>query len=120
MKRPLLLVLGWSTLICGVIGVFVPLLPTTPFLILSAACFSKSSKVMHDWLITHSIFGPILSDWEQNGTIALNIKVIATILIIGLASYPLLVMTFSLILKTVAIISIISVLGFIWTRPSKK
>ena len=69
--------------------------------------------------MTHSIFGPILSDWEKNGTIALNIKTIATILIIGLASYPLLVMTFNKTLKIIAIASIVGVLGFIWTRPSK-
>lgn len=65
-KRLALLVLGWFSLITGIIGIFLPLLPTTPFVLLSAWCFSKSSERFHTWLTQHKYFGPIVSDWQSD------------------------------------------------------
>ncbi|MCW4629771.1 MULTISPECIES: YbaN family protein [Marinomonas] len=65
-KRILYLLLGWFSLISGIIGIFLPLLPTTPFVLLAAWCFSKSSKRFHAWLLNHKFFGPIVNDWQSS------------------------------------------------------
>jgi len=66
-KRIALLILGWLSLITGIIGIFLPLLPTTPLVLLAAWCFSKSSERFHHWLMNHKYFGPMVRDW-QSGT----------------------------------------------------
>ena len=70
-------VFGLLALVLGGIGVVLPLLPTTPFVILAAFCFSKSSPRLRNWLLTHGIFGPLIQDWEATGAIAPRFKVIA-------------------------------------------
>ena len=65
-KRILYLMLGWFSLITGIIGIFLPLLPTTPLVLLAAWCFSRSSERFHTWLIEHKVFGPILRDWQSS------------------------------------------------------
>ena len=65
-KRIFYLLFGWFSLITGIIGIFLPLLPTTPLVLLAAWCFSKSSERFHTWLINHKFFGPIVSDWQSN------------------------------------------------------
>lgn len=65
-KRIFYLILGWFSLITGVIGIFLPLLPTTPLVLLAAWCFSKSSERFHSWLINHKFFGPIVLDWQSS------------------------------------------------------
>jgi uncharacterized protein len=64
-KRIAYLGLGWLSLVAGVIGIFLPLLPTTPFVLLSAWCFSRSSRRFHAWLTEHRFFGPIVRDWQS-------------------------------------------------------
>ncbi|WP_133010431.1 YbaN family protein [Marinomonas flavescens] len=65
-KRVSFIILGWLSLITGIIGIFLPLLPTTPLVLLAAWCFSKSSVRFHQWLIGHKYFGPIISDWQSS------------------------------------------------------
>ena len=67
--RLALLFIGSLALVLGVIGVFVPLLPTTPFILLAAWCFLRSSPRFHAWLTTHPRFGPIIRDWHERGAI---------------------------------------------------
>ncbi len=117
--RSVWLVIGLVSLLLGVLGVFLPLLPTTPFVLLSAFCFSKSSTRMHSWLLNHRIFGQLIMDWEAHGVIRTKIKVIATSSMLLLVSYPLLFIPFPIWLKAIVVISIVSVLLFIWSRPSK-
>lgn len=54
----------------GVIGVFVPLLPTVPFILLAAFCFARGSERFHRWLVTHPRFGPPIRDWRAHGAIS--------------------------------------------------
>jgi uncharacterized protein len=56
----LLIACGWLSITLGVIGAFLPVMPTVPFLLLAAACFSRSSVRFHNWLLEHKLLGPIL------------------------------------------------------------
>ena len=117
-KKISYLIAGWMSLLLAFIGVFLPLLPTTPFVLLAAFCFSRSSEKLHSWLLRHKLFGPLISDWEQDGVIRLKAKWIATISIVLLISYPLIWGTFAIALKLIAVTSVSCVLVFIWSRPS--
>lgn len=63
MIKALLIVVGSVSLALGAIGIFLPILPTTPFLLLSAYCFARSSKRLHTYLITHKTFGTYISNY---------------------------------------------------------
>lgn len=65
-KRLLYLIVGWVSLVLGIIGIILPLLPTTPFILLSAWCFSQSSVRFHNWLKAHKFFGPMLENWQSD------------------------------------------------------
>lgn len=117
LHRPILLAAGLLCLAIGALGLFVPLLPTTPFLLLAAACFSRSSRRMHTWLLGNRIFGPILRDWEERGAIAPRVKRISTLLMLALISYPLGFLPIPWLAKLAAGGSVLAVLGFIWSRP---
>jgi uncharacterized membrane protein YbaN (DUF454 family) len=68
-KHTLLITLGWCFVLLAALGIFLPLLPTTPFLILAVGCFAESSPRFHKMLINHRWFGPPLREWEQNKTV---------------------------------------------------
>ncbi len=69
--------LGAVALLLGLIGVVLPVLPTTPFVLVAAFAFSKGSPRMRRWLTDHAIFGPLIADWEAHGAIARPIKRLA-------------------------------------------
>eukprot|EP01035_Chromulina_nebulosa_P058125 gene58125-79605_t len=75
--KPLLIALGCIFLALAVLGVFLPLLPTTPFLLLASACFARSSERMHTWLRNHGALGRYLTDFEDGRGIPLRGKVLA-------------------------------------------
>ena len=77
MARAVYLVLGLGFTALGVAGAFLPLLPTTVFLILAAACFAKSSPRMEAWILEHKRFGPLVRAWRENGAIPRKAKVLA-------------------------------------------
>jgi uncharacterized membrane protein YbaN (DUF454 family) len=88
--RCLLLVIGWLSLALGVIGVFLPVLPTTPFLLLAAACFMRSSQRFYLWLVDHPQLGPWIRDYLEGQGIPLKGKVYALSLMwlsIGFSCY---------------------------------
>lgn len=70
-------ILGFAFLGLAIVGVFLPLLPTTPFVLLAAACFAQSSERMHRWILANETFGPMVRDWEDQRCITCRVKVIA-------------------------------------------
>lgn len=77
MKKTLFIILGSVSLTLGVIGIFLPILPTTPFLLLSAALFARSSEKLYSWLMNHKIFGEYIRNFREDKAIPLRGKVIA-------------------------------------------
>ncbi|TWH76650.1 hypothetical protein LX59_00695 [Azomonas agilis] len=75
--RMVLLGAGWLAIVLGVLGIFLPLLPTTPFLLLAAACFARSSERFYQWLISHPRLGPWFRDYLDGQGIPLKGKVYA-------------------------------------------
>ena len=75
--RYLYIILGVIFLSLGVIGVFLPILPTTPFLLLTSFCFLRSSKRLYNWLINHKVFGEYIRNFREYKAIPVRIKVIS-------------------------------------------
>jgi hypothetical protein len=70
-------VAGSISLLLGIIGIFVPVLPTTPFLLLASACFLRGSERMHRWLLSHGRLGKYIRDFEAGRGIPARAKVVA-------------------------------------------
>lgn len=73
--------LGVAFLALGVAGIFLPLLPTTPFLLLAAASFSRASRRLHRWLLNHAVFGPIVLEWREHRAMPYRAKQTALLLL---------------------------------------
>ena len=74
-RRLVLLACAWIFLAIGIAGLFLPLLPGTVFLILAAACFTRSSPAFETWLLDHPRFGQPLIDWRREGAISRKAKI---------------------------------------------
>lgn len=118
MKKIILLTLGHFFLALGIIGAFLPVLPTTPFLLLAAYFYSKSSEKIHSWLMNHKYLGPSLKDWHERGVIGIKSKWIATIMLGLVIGWRIPTLDISLAIKIFASTVLVGVLVFIWTRPS--
>ena len=77
--RALLWIAGSLSLVLGVIGIVLPGLPTTPFILLAAACYAKASPRLHAWLLNHRWFGPMLRDWESDRSLTRRTKTVAVV-----------------------------------------
>ncbi|UAA39755.1 YbaN family protein [Paraneptunicella aestuarii] len=78
----LLSAMGFLLLSIGFLGIFLPVLPTTPFVLLAAGCFAKSSPRLHQWLHNTQLFGSMLKRWEQNRCVSPKTKITAISMIV--------------------------------------
>lgn len=117
-KRIIYLILGWVSLILGFIGIFLPVLPTTPFALLAAYFFSQSSEKLHSWLLEQKHLGPLIKNWERYGVIRIKAKILATVTMVLLFSYTTIFVPVRYEIKIFINLIGIAVLTFIWTRPS--
>lgn len=89
MLRWLLWLVGAMSLGLGLIGVVLPGLPTTPFVLLAAACFARASPRVHQWMRDNRWIGPALRDWEQHRSLTLRIKTVALVSMAVMVSFSL-------------------------------
>lgn len=75
--RLVLIGLGFIFVGLGILGAFLPILPTTPFLLLAAACFARSSKKFYNWLLNHKIFGSYIKNYREQRGITLRGKILS-------------------------------------------
>ena len=118
MKKVITLLLGHLFLILGIVGAFLPVVPTTPFLLLAAYLYSKSSPQLHNWLINHKYLGPPLRDWHERGVIGIKSKIIATIMMVLAIVFRIINLEINFYIKALVTLILLCVLIFIWTRPS--
>jgi len=110
------LLAGLAAVAIGAVGVVLPLLPTTPFLLVAAFAFARSSKRLNSWLRQHRTFGPLINNWHRDGSIDRNAKrtaiivIFATPLITWLLDAPLWIVVCQIVVLSGSAI-------FILTRP---
>lgn len=118
-RKPLYMAAGFLALLLGAIGVVLPLLPTTPFVILAAFFFSKGSHRIHQWLLRQKTFGPMIQNWEASRVIPYKAKLLSTTMMLTMVSYPLIFRPFALWLKVLVVFTIFYALWYVWRHRSE-
>jgi uncharacterized membrane protein YbaN (DUF454 family) len=116
--RPLLFILGWLLFGLGFVGVFVPVLPTTPIMLLALWCFARSSDRFHDWLYTHRVFGPPLQQYHQHKVVPLVAKCVAVLFMTASLVYVFVFLTTAVWVKVLMTASMAFGAWFILSKPS--
>ncbi|WP_022940192.1 YbaN family protein [Psychromonas hadalis] len=112
-KRYLLISVGFTSVLLGIIGVFLPLLPTTPFFILALSCFARSSTHFHQKLLTTPYIGQLLADWETDKKIDKQRKKQIMLLVIGSFTFSIFILTGRIYLQLMLISTLFILLFFI-------
>ena len=82
-KKYLLILAGSISLVLGIIGIVIPVLPTTPFLLLAAYCYIRSSKRLYDWMLNNRVFGTYIYNYITYRAIKRSVKVVTLIILWG-------------------------------------
>jgi len=107
LKKAIFIVAGTISLGLGAVGVFLPILPTTPFLLLSAACYYKGSERMHRWLLSNKLFGSYVRNYREGKGISQKGKILTLLLLWATICYSIFflvnILMFQIILSAIAI-----------------
>jgi uncharacterized membrane protein YbaN (DUF454 family) len=114
--RTTFLLLGHASIAVGFVGIFVPLLPTTPFVLLAAMCYSRGSERFHTWLHEHPRFGPMIHSWREHRAIGLRSKIAATVMVTASITWS--VIRLDAPWNVVALLIGAAVLTFLLSRPT--
>jgi uncharacterized membrane protein YbaN (DUF454 family) len=104
----------------GAIGIFVPLLPTAPFVLLAAFCFSRGSERLHRWLAEHPRFGHYVRDWEAEQVIPPVGKYAASFTMVPSVSWVIASRDIPFWLEGLMALTVVGVLWFVWSRPARR
>ena len=113
--------LAYASLGTGIVGIFVPGLPTTVFILLSAYAASRGSDRLHAYLLQHARFGPVIRDWNENGAVSRRLKWVATLTMLACAGMLLLIMLSTglhrgwMVAVPIACMAVVGV--WLWLRP---
>lgn len=116
-RRVMWFCVGVMALALGAIGVLLPILPTTPFIILAAFAFGRSSPRLARMLESSRIFGPIIADWRKNGAIAPRFKALALIMMLGVFSLSF-ALSVPVVVLVIQAVCIFGAATFILSRPN--
>jgi len=120
-KSKILIFFGSFFLIIGIIGIFIPILPTTPFLLLSAACYARGSEKFYNWLINNKWLGEYIKNYQKGRGIPLNIKILAiSLLWITIVFSTIVVVSIYLIQIILIIIAIAVTIHILTIKTMKK
>lgn len=115
-KRYLFNIAGGLSVLLGIAGIVLPLLPTTPFILLASACFLRGSPAFHRWLHKHQIFGPLLENWHKNRAVTRKVKGRGMIFILLSFSISIFVVSY-IWLKFVLLVMLIVLLAWFMRLP---
>lgn len=115
--RALYLFLGILFTAIGLIGAFLPLLPTVPLLILALWCFARSSERLHRWLYQHPRYGAAIRNWDAHGVISRKAKIAACLAMAASMFVMLLVTSLAPWIYAIIAATLLSVAVWMWTRP---
>lgn len=119
-KKPLFLLLGGLFTGLAFLGIFLPLLPTTPFLLLAAFFFFRSSPKWYDWLLNHRLFGKYLKDYMENRSISWRVKLFTLVLLWGtISSTALFVVRHPLVKIGLLIIALGVTIHIMWLKTGR-
>jgi len=115
--RAVLLVVGTASLILGVIGIVLPVLPTTPFLLVTAACYARASTRLYQWLLGQRSLGPIIVEWRRSRSLPPGVK--ARALVVVVITFAVSVMLVDVLVLRVALVATAAILAvFLYRLPT--
>ncbi len=114
-----LIALGWGFVAIGAVGAFLPVLPTTPFILLALWCFARSSKRFHDWLYHHPRFGPLARDWHDHRVIPPRAKLLSVTMMAASQAYVTFYLQIDWRWALAMGVTLAAVAAWILTRPSR-
>lgn len=118
-RRYFYLGLGWLCLGLGFLGVIMPILPTTPFLLVALWAFSRSSPELADKIRNHKTFGPLVRGWQDHGVIPPLGKLVAVVMMSAMGYYLVAISGLPLWASLLACATLLAVAAYIITRPSR-
>lgn len=118
-RRPLYAAAGWLMVALGLVGLVLPVMPTTIFMILAAWFFSRSSPRFEAWLLEHRLFGPPIRQWRERGAIPLPAKIFAVGSMVGGFAVFLFLTEPPLWLAAVVAALLLASAAFVVTRPNR-
>lgn len=119
--RILLIIVGTLSVILGVIGIFVPVLPTTPFLLLAAILYARSSKRFYNWLMTNRFFGSYIKNYREKKGVPLKIKIFTIVILWVTISISALIFVSNIFIRIgLFTIAVLVTIHLIWIRTLKE
>lgn len=116
--RWLLMAGGFLSLGIGALGVILPVLPTTVFVLIAAGCFARSSPRFYHWLLANRVFGPLIRDWRQSRSVPLRAKITAVVMIALVGGATIIWFIDALWLRLLLAVILTSVATWLVTRPT--
>ena len=118
LRRKLLIVAGSLCVALGIIGIFLPVLPTTPFLLLAAACYARSSQSFYRWLLNQKHLGEYIRNYREGRGISLRAKILTVAVLWASIGYSALAAVDSVVVRIILLVTAIGVTIHVVTMPT--
>ena len=120
LRRPILLATGWLSVALGIVGIILPLLPTTPFLLVAVWAFSRSSPELAEKIRSHRLAGNYVRDWEDAGVIPTGAKLLAVVMMTATFGYLHFGVGAPAWVQITAGLTMVGAAGFVLSRPGRR